>query len=409
MVRDSTAAKTSSRSAAVLGYPFWLLALTLTMFAFSTDDYMLVGVLPALAVDLRVSEAVAGQLVAVFSITFACAAPLSAMVTGNWRRKRLITVAVLVFVCANLAAAAAPNYETLTVLRVVAATAAATVLPTAFSLAGRYAPEERRTRYLATVNAGLTGALVLGVPIGTWIGALLGWRMSFIFVAVLGLVALILLRVTLPDLAEAEPVRLSDRLAPLTRPTIIAGLAGIAVIVLANMALMTYLAPFAKGLAGVDAAGLGGLFVLSGVAGIVGGQLGGLVAERRGPDAALRLGTAVFIGAMAALALAWQFRPIPAVSVVPLVLVRNLAAWSIPPAAQAKVFAHAGPGVDQVMALCSSAAYVGVTAGAALGGVLLATRGAGALPPSGAVCAVLALLLFWAADRLGTVVGTRVP
>lgn len=381
------------------GFPVWLLALTLTMFVFSTDDYMLAGVLPVISASLGVSEATAGQLVTVFALTFALAAPVSAFLTGNWYRKRLLTVAVLVFVCANLLAAAAPGYWVVMMLRVVAAMAAASVLPTAFSIAGRHSPDGRRTRYLATVSAGLTSALVVGVPLGTWIAAWSDWRMSFVFVALLGAVALVLLRVTLPDLSDSEPVGLRERLVPLARPTIVVGLAGIAVVVLANMAIMTYLGPYARGAAGIGAEGLGILFVVVGGAGIAGGQLSGVIAGRHGSGAALRLGTVMFIGAMLALALIWQVRAVHVSVVVVLVVLWNVAAWAIPPAAQARVFSHAGPAAEQVMALASSAAYLGVTAGAGLGGLCLAAAGPGSLPVAAAFFAGLALMLFWSSDR----------
>lgn len=367
----------TSPSGGVLGYPLWLLVLTLTMFAFSTDDYMVAGVLPGIAGDLRVSEAAVGQLVTVFSLTFAVAAPVAAVATAHLPRRRLLTLALGMFVVADLAAAVATGYAMLMALRVVAAVAAAAVVPTAFWIAGELADERRRTRYLATVGAGLTGALVLGVPLGTWIGALASWRMSFVFVAAMGAGSLAALRLTLPHIERPPRRSLRERLTPLRRPAITLALAAMATVVLANMMLMTYLAPFARGAGDVDARRLAVLFVIGGIAGIAGGQIGGLVAARRGPDHALRLGTGVFILAMAALALAWHLRTVPRPVLAALVAFWNLAAWWIPPAAQAKAFTYADTAADQVMALASSAAYLGVSLGGALGGPFWPPAGQG--------------------------------
>ncbi|MEO3828027.1 MFS transporter [Actinomadura sp. B10D3] len=378
----------------------WLVALTLTAFTLQTDDFVIVGVLPSIATGLSVSEAAAGQLVTVFSVVCAVCAPVAAVVTASWSRRHLLAGGMLVFSAANLAVPLATSYPALMALRVVAALAAAVVLPTVFAVTAALSPPGRQGRDLATVMAGLTGAIVVGVPLGTWVGAAFGWRATFVTGGLLGLVSLAFLRIAVPDVAPPPPAGLGERLRPLGRPAVLFVLCAAVAAVLGNLMIQTYLAPLLDGMAGISSSGLGGLLVLTGVAGIIGGRFSGTLVDRFGPARTFALAAAVFTAAMAGLALVWSLRPAHLAFVVPLLLVWSAAAWSVPPPVQARVLAFAGPeSGPQALALSSSAVYVGASLGAGLGGWLLGILGAGALPVGAGACALLALALFGLAER----------
>ncbi|MEW2359278.1 MFS transporter [Spirillospora sp. NPDC029432] len=380
--------------------PAWLLALTLTTFTFSTDDYVVAGVLPGIAADLRVTESAAGQLVTVFSLTFALASPVLAVLTATWPRRRLLTGALLVFIAANLAVPLAGGYTALVALRAAAALAAAAVVPAALAIAAALAPEGRQGRYLGMVMTGLTGAFVAGVPLGTWIAAATSWHGAFVLGGALGIASLIALRATLPDPPPGEAATLRERLAPLSRPAVLTGLLAATAAVLGNMLFLTYLAPFLRGLSGTGATALGAVFVLSGLAGIAGGRLGGAATDRWGPGTAMSAGTLAFAAAMTGLYALWLARPAALALALPLLLVWSLAAWWIPPPTAARLLALAGPAGPQALALNSSAVYIGVAGGGALGGHLLSAHGGGALPLAAAAAALAGLALFGLAGRL---------
>ncbi|MFJ9472427.1 MFS transporter [Streptomyces caniferus] len=198
-----------------------LCALTLCAFALQTDDFVITGVLPALARELTVGQAAAGQLVTVFSVICAAVAPVAAVVTARLPRRRLLTAALALFCLANFAVLVTRSYGALMVLRVLAALAAAVALPTVLAVTAHLAPPERRGSSLATVMAGLTGAVVIGVPAGTWAGTALGWRAAFALGGTLGLGALLLVRAALPRVPPAPPAPLAARLHPLTRPAVL--------------------------------------------------------------------------------------------------------------------------------------------------------------------------------------------
>ncbi|WP_420000065.1 MFS transporter [Streptomyces boninensis] len=398
MDKNDTATPVSTTTSRLLRrsppLPGWLLALTLTTFAFSTDDYLVAAVLPGLADDLHVSESTAGQLVTVFSLVFALAAPVAAVVTARWPRRPLFTTALAVFTAANLAMPLVTAFPLLMALRVLAALAAAVVVPGALGAAAALAPPERQGRYLSLVLGGLTTSLLLGVPLGAWAGAVAGWQGAFVLGGLLGAAALICVYVTLPEPPRGVRLRLKDRLAPLTRPALLMGLTATAFAVLGNLAVLTYLAVYLRDLAGIGPTGLGVIFVLVGIAGLVGGQLGGPAADRWGAERALVVGCGAFAAIMLGLAACWPLRPAPLALVLPLILLWQAAAWWIPPAASARLLRLAGPAGSEALALNSSAVYLGVAGGGAAGGLLLGTLGSGALPLGAAAAQVAALALF---------------
>ncbi|MEU6712589.1 MFS transporter [Nonomuraea sp. NPDC046802] len=379
--------------------PAWLLALVFTMFAFSTDDYVIAGVLPAISADLGVSEAAGGQLVTGFSLAFALAAPVASVVFATRSRRGLITWSLAVFVAANWAAAFTTSYAVLMGLRVLAALAAAAVVAAAYAVATSLAPEGRQGRYLALVMGGLTGSLMLGVPIGTWAGGAFGWQATFGLGGLLGLVALVAVRITLPEPPAGPAMPIKERLASLARPQVLLGLLGIVAVVLGSMMLMTYLAPFLRDLAGAGPVELGWVFALAGLAGLAGGQLGGRASDRWGADRALIAGIAGFTVVMGLFTACWFLRPLPLPALLPLLLVWAAVSWWVPPPAQTRLLALAGPAGPQALALNSSAVYVGVSGGGVVGGLVLESQGSGLLPLAAALVELVALALFWAAGR----------
>lgn len=136
--------------------PGWLLALFATAFVLYTDDYVIAGILPELADDLGVSEGQAGQLVSVFSVTVAVAAPVGAVTFARISTRRLFVTALLVFIGANIAAASTPSFAALMIFRVAAALAAACSTPALFAFAARNAPQEKVGRFLAIISLGVT-------------------------------------------------------------------------------------------------------------------------------------------------------------------------------------------------------------------------------------------------------------
>lgn len=380
--------------------PAWLFALLAAAFVLYTDDYVIAGVLPELANDLAVSEGQAGQLVTVFSVTVAIAAPVAAVALARIPRRWLFAVALLVFIAANIAAAATPSFTVLMLLRVAAALAAASTTPALFAFAARHAPAEKVGRFIAIVSLGVTGSIAAGVPVGTWIGGAFGWRATFAAMAIAGSIVLVFVLTTLPrsEGPDETPV-LREQVRTLRKLPISLGLLANCVLMTGSMMMLTYLAPYLASAttAGVEERALA--FSLSGIAGILGIWLGGIATDRWGADRTLLFGIGAIVASMLALWALWASRP----ASLPLVLVvatvwGGMAFWNSP-AIQARLHHLAGSVSGQALALNTSGTYLGVSIGAAVGGLILSGVGPGGLPLIAAGFAVAALLLLALARR----------
>ncbi|WP_326616359.1 MFS transporter [Streptomyces decoyicus] len=373
----------------------WLLALTLAAFAVQTDDYIIIGVLPAVSNTVHLSETATGQLVTVYSLTYALAAPLWALLPVRIARKRALAGALTMFSAANFAVLLIDSYPMLMALRIVAALAAAVVLPSALAAASAEAPPERQGRYLATVMTGLTGAVLLGVPAGTWIGAAFGWRATFVFGGLLGICALLMLVCTLPR-AESHAVEERKTLASMVRPLLNGAVAVILLVtvltVAGNLAFQTYIAPFLSEVSGVTPTALAVLLVCSGIGGLLGTQASGRLIDRYRPERVFALTSSLFCGAMLAFAGLWLVRPVPVVLTTVLLVFWSAAAWAVPPSIQTLMLARAGrEAAGQAMAVQSSSVYIGAALGGGVGGGVIAA-GVGLIPAAAAVLAFLGLV-----------------
>ncbi|TFV81463.1 MFS transporter [Microbacterium sp. dk485] len=379
--------------------PAWLFTLLAAAFVLYTDDYVIAGILPELAADLHVTEGQAGQLVTVFSLTVAVAAPVAAVVLAKAPRRRLFATALLVFIAANLAAAVIGSFAILALLRVAAALAAAAMTPALFAFAARHAPDQNVGRYIAVVSLGVTGSIAAGVPLGTWIGGLFGWRATFATMAVAGALVLILMLGTLPRTeGAADTPRLAEQFLILRRTPVTLGLLANCLLMTGSMMMLTYLGPYlaATTTAGIEDRALA--FSLSGVAGVVGIWLGGIATDRLGADRTLLIGIGAIIAAMVALWALWMSRPASHGLVLVVATVWGGMAFWNSPAIQARLHHLAGSVSGQALALNTSGTYLGVSIGAAVGGAVL-SAGPGPLALAAAGFAASALLLLILASK----------
>jgi predicted MFS family arabinose efflux permease len=194
------------------------------MFALGTDAFIIAGVLPVIAHETGVSEGLVGQLITAFSLTYGLGAPILAAATTRWPRHRVLMGALGLLGLANLASALSPSFPFLLLTRILAGCFAATYTPLAFAIGIELAPPAKRGLALALVVSGLNVATVLGAPLGTWIGEHFGWRLSFIMVGGLACIAFLLLVLfRLPTHASIDLTSpsLKERLSPITQPRVV--------------------------------------------------------------------------------------------------------------------------------------------------------------------------------------------
>jgi predicted MFS family arabinose efflux permease len=334
---------------------------------------MIAGLLPALARDLSVGLAAAGNLVTAFSLAYALGAPVTAVLTAGWERRRLLAIAMSGFVLANLLAALAPDYFALLAARLLLALSAASFIPAASGYAAALAGQERRGRALSMVTGGLTLAIVAGVPLGVLIGEGFGWRATFLGVAGLAALALLGILAWLPRQTPGATVGLGKRLALAKRRDVLAVLTTTILIVASTFTVYTYLGVFLATVAGLGPRGLALVLLGFGLASALGAGLGGGTADRWGARNTVILGSGFTLLAYLALSLGAELEPARAMPILlTAVLVWGCASWGVITAQQARLVALDPALAPVSLSLNSSAIYFGSAMGAAAGALVIA-------------------------------------
>ncbi len=221
-----------------------LLAMAMSGFVAILSETLPAGLLPQIGAGLAVSEALAGQLVSVYALGSLLAALPAASLTQGWRRRRVLLLALLIFFVCNSLTAVSSDYRLTLLARFGSGVAAGLAWGLLAGYARRLVPPEQQGRALAVAMLGAPLALSLGVPLGTWLGGLLGWRWAF---GLLSLTALLLVGWVLrsvPDFPGQPAGRRLRLLGVLRTPGVRPVLLVIVAWVLAHNILYTYIAPF---------------------------------------------------------------------------------------------------------------------------------------------------------------------
>ncbi len=167
-------------------------------FMLGMSEFIMVGILPDIASGLKVSEVTVGNLVSLFAIVYAPVTPFGSALSARFPRFATHLILVCVFLAGNVLCAFAPNYGVLVVARILIALVSGTLVAIAMTYAPDVTTERYRTKFIAWVFSGFSIASVVGVPVGTWVANVFGWRWAFHLVNVLTIVLIVLMVIVLP-------------------------------------------------------------------------------------------------------------------------------------------------------------------------------------------------------------------
>jgi predicted MFS family arabinose efflux permease len=359
---------------------------------------MIAALLTTIAADIRVSVARAGLLVSIFALAYATSSPVLTALTGRVDRRRLLIASMSLFAMLNMVAAMANSFVALAAARVLLAFAAGIYTPNANALAGALVPAEQRGRAIAIVNGGLTAAIALGVPIGAFVGERLGWRMTFVGVAVLSAIAAVGLTQGLRRGVGAALVSasLGDRVRAVRNPRVARTLAVTTVWASGSYAVYTYIAPLLYSATPLRGSRIGLALFTWGVAAGFGLLVSGNATDRFGSKVVLRASLTSLTLGLAALAVVANVVA-PARAVAPVLAAMGLwgmSSWAFFPAQQTRLIEVVGvPSAPVALSLNASFMYLGFSLGAALGSFSLLYVSPRHLGFVGATCDLAALTL----------------
>ncbi|WP_404684820.1 MFS transporter [Raoultella terrigena] len=371
-----------------------LLALAMAAFITILTEALPAGLLPQMAQGLAVSEAWVGQTVTVYAIgSLVAAIPLTAATQGV-RRRPLLLAAIGGFAIANTVTTLSASYALTLAARFVAGVSAGLLWALLAGYAARMVPEHQKGRAIAIAMVGTPLALSLGVPAGTLLGNLLGWRMCFGIISLLALLLMGWVRLKVPDFAgQPTDKRLSLRqvfILPGIRPVLFVVLA----FVLAHNILYTYIAPYLLTAGMVDRTDV--VLLVFGGTSVAGIWIVGVLIDRY--LRRLTLASTILFGA-AALTLGMAGGD-------PVAIYAAVGAWGLAFGGAATLFQtalarSAGDAADIAQSMLVTAWNAAIASGGIVGGVLLDRFGVGAFSPALLVLLLATLLVAWSARDRG--------
>lgn len=260
--------------------PFAIYVLGIAVFAQGTSEFMLSGLIPELARDMHVSVPAAGLLTSAFAVGMIVGAPLMAVVSIRWQRRRALLSFLIAFMIVHVVGALTTSFTLLFISRIAGALANAGFLAVALSAAMSMVPSNMKGRATAVLLGGVTVACVLGVPGGALVGELWGWRAAFWAVAVISAPAVVAIMFTAPADPDATFVPNTAReLASLRQRPLQLTLVLGALINGATFCSFTYLAPTLTDITGFDSRWVPLLLGVFGLGSFIGVTIGGRLAD----------------------------------------------------------------------------------------------------------------------------------
>ncbi len=246
-------------------------AMTLCVFALIASEFMPVSLLTPIATDLGVSEGLAGQGVAI-SGAFAVLTSLSiSRIAGSVNRKLLLLGLTALMAVSAAVVALAPNYLTYMAGRALIGVVVGGFWSLSAATAMRLVPAHQVSQALAVFNGGNALATVIAAPLGSYLGAIIGWRGAFFCLLPVAAIAFVWQLISLPSMpAQARSKGSGNALRLLKNPVVLVGMLAVGTFFMGQFALFTYLRPFLETVTRVDVSSLSLVLLIIGIAGFVG-------------------------------------------------------------------------------------------------------------------------------------------
>ncbi|MFD6157769.1 MFS transporter [Nocardia sp. NPDC060256] len=349
----------------------WLavVSVMIAIFSIVTTEILPIGLLTSIGADFTISDGMAGLMMTMPGLIAAVAAPVATVATGRIDRRIMLCLFMFLLVLANALMAVAPEYWVVLASRVLIGITIGGFWSIAAGLAERLVPAASASRANAVIFSSVPLGSVLGVPAGTLLGEIAGWRTAFVVVGVLSAAVLGMLMTFLPPLPARTVTRVSVLCGLLRGSNIRFALLATFLVVLAQFGAYTYVTPFLEQVTQVRPGMITLLLLIYGVAGILGNFLGGAAITRRPRTT---LGCAAALMAVATLGLPvfgrWE------AGALVLLIIWGIGYGAVPVSTQAW-FAKAAPNAPEAASVLFTASFQATFALGALTGGLVVDRG----------------------------------
>lgn len=371
-----------------------LVTLFLGTFVMGSAELLVVGVLPLVADDLGVSIPAAGTLVTAYAVGLAVAGPILTALTMKLGKRTILIGSLVLYILGNLVPVFSANFALFIVARVFTGSLQGLFVGVAFVAAMSIAPPGRTGRAISAVLAGFSVSAALGVPLGTLVGQALGWRGSFVAVAVLGVAALLATMTLIPPVPSTGGGA-GNQARYAFAPRVLAVLGLFVLVMTAQYSALTYIVPFLENVTGISGALVSVFLLAYGLAIAAGTFGGGRFADKNAARTPIlaTIGVAVSLLALYLVG-AW------AILVILALLAWGVFSFGMVPSIQYRVVSLAGPGGALASSLPASAANAGIALGSIAGGVAIGSYTASSAVLLGVIIAAVAVPAAWATSFL---------
>ncbi|MBU5262671.1 MFS transporter [Bacillus atrophaeus] len=258
-----------------------LLALAVSAFAIGTTEFISVGLLPLIADDLHIPVTTAGLTVSLYALGVTFGAPILTSLTSRMPRKTLLIWIMLIFIAGNTMAASATSIGVLLAARVISAFSHGVFMSIGSTIAADLVPAHKRASAISIMFTGLTVATVTGVPFGTFIGQQFGWRLAFIVIIAVGVIALVTNSILIPsDLRKGTRTTFRDQIKLVTNGRLLLLFIITALGYGGTFVVFTYLSPLLQEVTGFKEGTVAFILLIYGIAIAIGNMIGGKLSNR---------------------------------------------------------------------------------------------------------------------------------
>lgn len=370
-------------------YQWGVFALALGAFGIGTTEFFPMGLLPTIAEGVEVSIPTAGLLISAYAVGVMFGAPLVTLYMTRFSHKASLIALMMVFFIGNLLSALSVDYNTLLISRIVTSMSHGAFFGIGALVAMKLAPVGKQGSAVASMFLGLTIANIIGVPIATWLGQAIHWRVAFAATSALGLVAMIGLLRTLPQMEKPNRPNVKQELQAILQPAALRTFLTTVLCAGSMFTLYTYVTPILQTLAHVADGEIAYLLMVAGIGFTIGNFVSGKLADKS-PDLSL---TVSLIGQITIL-IAFNFIAVNLMTAAMAIFIWGVVNFMIGPPLQMKVMTIADKAPGLASSINIGAFNLGNALGAALGGAVIAAGfGYSWIPVSAAILSFCALAL----------------
>ncbi|WP_301169603.1 MFS transporter [Brevibacillus nitrificans] len=369
--------------------------LAIVSFLVGTSEYIISGILDSISESLGITIAAAGQFITIFSLVYAIFTPILMALTAGMDRRKVMIYSLGLFTLGNIFAFVLPGYELFIISRMIMALGAGMVVVTALTIAEKNASKGKQGSAIATVVMGFTASLIIGVPLGRMVSDVFGWKAVFAGISLLGLLAMVVISLTIPKTQGDKPVPLLQQLSLLKKPSVARGLAITFFWLGGYSVAYTYLSPYLLNISGVSDNLLSGVLLIFGIASLVGSKFGGFSTDRLGVRFTLISGMTLHIIMLVLLSLVTHSY----VGVLIILVLWSFAAWSSGPTQQYHLATIVPESSGVLLGLNQSMMQLAMAAGAGIGGIFVEKVSLSSITWLGASGVAIAIVLATVASR----------